>query len=100
MANNLYRIETMVTIEDPKMSGEAMICCDGGMAFVKLHPVRINAKPKTDDSKVPIGRWTWKNLHNDDFRTLVCSNCFSSEGANGLYNYCPSCGAKMRNGVK
>ena len=100
MTNNLYRIENLRTIGSPEINGMVMMSCDGGIAFAKLHPVKINAKPKTDDNKMPHGRWTWNNLHDDDFQTLVCSNCFSSEGASEFYNYCPSCGAKMRNGVK
>lgn len=99
MTDKLYRIETTGIIEDPKMSGDAILYCDGGMAFVKLHPVRINAKPKTDGDKVPNNRWTWKYLHDDDYQTLVCSNCLSAEGAGLFYNYCPCCGVKMSNGV-
>lgn len=101
MANNLYRIETTGTFEDPKMRGNAILYCDDGMAFVKLHPVRINVKPKTNVDKVPNGKWTWNTLHDgDDFQTLVCSNCFSADGASEFYNYCPNCGSKMRSGVK
>lgn len=48
MENNLYRIETTGIIEKPDMNGNAMLYCDGGIAFVKLHPVRISAKPKAD----------------------------------------------------
>lgn len=47
MNNNLYRIETIGTLENPNMNGNAMLYCDNGIAFVKLHPVRINAKPKS-----------------------------------------------------
>ena len=100
MTNNLYRIETMGTIENPKLNGSAMLYCEDGISFVKLHPVKISAKPKVNDNNIPQGRWTWNNLHDDDFQTLVCSNCFSAEGASEFYNYCPNCGAKMRNGVK
>ena len=46
MENNLYRIETTATIEKPNMNGAAMLYCDDGIAFVKLHPVRIKEKLK------------------------------------------------------
>ena len=100
MTDKLYRIETTGTIENPKMNGSAMLYCNDGIAFVKLHPVKLKAKPKRDIPEVATGRWTWNNLHDDDFQTLVCSNCFSSEGASEFYNYCPNCGAQMRNGIK
>lgn len=48
MENNLYRIETTGIIEKPDMNGNAMLYCDGGIAFVNLRPVRISAKPKAD----------------------------------------------------
>lgn len=48
MKNNLYRIETTGTIENPEMNGTAMLYCNSGIAFVKLHPVKLNVKPKSE----------------------------------------------------
>lgn len=66
-----------------------------GVAFVKLHPVKINAKPKHE---ITHGRWVWKQLDTDEFETLVCSNCLSPDGAREVYHYCPNCGAQMDGG--
>jgi hypothetical protein len=96
MQNNLYRIETTGAVEHPKFNGYAMLYCDGGIAFVNLHPVKLTAHPKCE---VQHGCWVWKQLHGDDYETLVCSNCLSPDGAREIYNYCPNCGAKMINGV-
>ena len=95
MTNNLYRIETLATFEYPELNGQAMLHCNNGIAFVKLHPVKLKAQPKRDESGVVHGRWTWTKLNGDCFETLVCSSCLSPDGSRLVYNYCPNCGAKM-----
>lgn len=96
MENNLYKIERTGLDNPPTVDTIGMLMTEYGTSFVKLHPVKLTAKPKNATQ----GRWTWKRLHDDDYETLVCSNCFSADGANEMYNYCPNCGAKMKNGVK
>lgn len=88
--NNLYRIETTCTIEYPTFNGLAMLYCDGGIAFVKLHPVKLNAKPKQNKTSV------WK-LNKDGSAT--CQNCHrTTKNAwdyDSWYRYCPDCGCRM-----
>lgn len=59
MTNNLYRIETTGTIENPKFNGSAMLYCDGGIAFVRLHPVKITAKPKSEKYTIEKAMHYW-----------------------------------------
>ena len=55
----------------------------------------IAMQPTVEAEPVVHGEWIWKP---EDERTeiLTCSVCASDKGANELYNYCPNCGAKMR----
>lgn len=46
MKDTFYRIETTMRMENPELSGSAMITCNGGILFAELHPVRIKAKVK------------------------------------------------------
>lgn len=41
------------------------------------------------------GKWIWKDLYNEGYLILCCSNCLETEGARETYSYCPHCGAKM-----
>ena len=43
------------------------------------------------------GKWVWKDFgdHNG-FLTLCCSECLETCGARENANYCPNCGAYMR----
>lgn len=101
MANNLYRIETICTLENPKINGSAMLYCDGGIVFAKLHPVRINAKPKADDNEVAHGKW--ENITDLGGGNCfgVCSVCKTTQkvqNATALkvgHRYCSWCGTKM-----
>ncbi len=95
MENNLYRIERTAFDNLPTVDVAGMLMTEQGTSFIKLHPVKLTVKPKN----VTQGSWTWKRLHDDDYETLVCSECLKPEGASLYYNYCPSCGKKMNNGV-
>lgn len=44
MVNTLYRIVPTMKVEEPELSGSAMIMCNGGVVFAELHPVKIKAK--------------------------------------------------------
>lgn len=46
MKDTLYRIVPTMTVEEPELSGSAMITCNGGVLFAELHPVKIKAKAK------------------------------------------------------
>lgn len=53
-------------------------------------------KPTADVVEVKHGKWrleTDEEMPNPMFKLVVCSVCNST--ANGTYNYCPNCGAKM-----
>ena len=96
MDNNLYRIERTAFSDLPTVDFAGILMTENGTSFVNIHPVKLTAKPKSERTK---GSWTWMRLHEDDYETLVCSECLHAEGANLFYNYCPSCGAEMNNGV-
>lgn len=53
--------------------------------------------PLEDVAPVVNGRWISKNTNGYDW-TFVCSNCGYIDGYpfNDRYNFCPNCGAKMR----
>lgn len=57
----------------------------------------INAIPPFDVAPVVKGRWVSKNTHGYDW-VFVCSNCGYVDGYpfNDRHNFCPNCGAKMR----
>jgi hypothetical protein len=97
MENNLYRIELIMHNNLPNIDTTGMLMTNDGVAFVKIHPIKINAKPKHE---ITHGCWVWKQLDTDEFETLVCSNCLSPDGARELYHYCPNCGARMDGGNK
>ena len=86
MANNIYRIELLAFLEDPKLNGPAMIYADGGIDYVKLHPVKIKAMPK---NKATHGNWI---VGLDG--SYMCSECgrvFRYE----IGNYCSNCGVRL-----
>ena len=95
MTDKLYRIEITGNIENPNMSGSAMLYCDSGIAFVKLHPVRISAKPKAAHAK-------WEDVQ--DFGGVCfgrCSHChtvqkeISAMALKTSHKFCSWCGAIM-----
>ena len=97
MENNLYRIEVVAWDNLPSIDTMGMLYTNEGIAFVKLHPVKLTVKPKSKDTH---GKWVWKRLYEDDaYQTLVCSECMSADGASDLYKYCPNCGTPMDGGV-
>ena len=57
----------------------------------------INAIPSVDVAPVVHGQWISKNTSGYDW-TFVCSNCGYIDGYpfNDRHNFCPNCGAKMR----
>lgn len=54
----------------------------------------INKASAVDAAEVVHGRWVWKPINKYTSR-LHCSVCDNDYGADGKYNYCPNCGAKM-----
>ena len=65
---------------------------------------RIKAAPAADVAPVVHGRWEaqkyWKyeNKHSIQYRTNRCSLCHCDVSSRLLYNYCPNCGAHMKDG--
>ena len=93
MDNKLYRIETFSTIENPTFNGAAMLYCDGGVAFVKLHPVKLKAVPKNE---VTHGEWILRK-EKDAFGYTCKFECNKCSHINKHRdNYCHNCGADMR----
>ena len=95
MDNKLYRIETFSTIENPTFNGAAMLYCDGGMAFVKLHPVKLKAHT------TPHGQW----VYDHKFEQGRCTHCGYLLYGKVIpimvctgWHYCPNCGAQMNGG--
>ena len=93
MNNQLYRIETFSSIEHPTFNGAAILYCDGGIAFVKLHPVKLTAKPKCEATH---NEWIMRTKQDSFGFTyqFECNKCFHINKYNT--NYCPNCGAKMK----
>ena len=59
----------------------------------------LELTPTVDAVEVVHGRWrleTDEEEPNLMFKLVVCSVC--GKTANGMYNYCPNCGAKMDGG--
>ena len=53
-------------------------------------------KNKADYAEVKHGEWTLETdeeMPNPLFKLVICSVC--KDKANGTYNFCPHCGAKM-----
>ena len=57
----------------------------------------INAIPAVDITPAVNGRWIRKNTNGYDW-TFIFSNCGYIDGYpfNDRHNFCPNCGAKMR----
>lgn len=50
--NKLYRIEVLMRQNLPDIDTCGLLMTNEGYAYVKLHPVKLNAKPKTDAVEV------------------------------------------------
>ena len=86
MENNLYRIELLAHQNLPKFNCTGMLYTNNGFAFVKLHPVTINAKPK---EKKAHGHWI-VGL-DGSYMCSKCSQVFRYE----IGNYCSNCGERL-----
>lgn len=81
MKNTLYRIETAMRLENPELSGSAMITCNGGVVFAELHPVRIKAKGPCElcrrpPEKVGVMQRVAENLQTAYMQSpRYCFNC-------------------------
>ena len=88
--NNLYRIEVIAWDNLPSINTTGMLYTNEGIAFVQLHPVKLNAKPIQNKTSV------WK-LNKDGSAT--CQNCHrTTKNAwdyDSWYRYCPDCGCRM-----
>ena len=94
MENNLYRIEVIAYDNLPKIDTVGMLMTNDGIAFVKLHPVKLKAQPKNE---APHGQWKLeKNPYMRDSWLYRCTACDARCGDNS--RYCPNCGAKMGGG--
>lgn len=97
MENNLYRIEVIAWDNLPNINTTGMLYTNEGMAFVKLHPVKLNVKSKSDTKEVIHSMWT---LNKDGSGT--CQNCHRTTKNVWDYDswmrYCPDCGARMDGG--
>lgn len=90
MDNKLYRIEVVTWDNLPSIDTTGMLYTNEGVAFVKLHPVKINAKPSQNKTSV------WK-LNKDGSAT--CQHCYrtikNAWDYDSWYRYCPDCGCRM-----
>ena len=110
-----YKISVKHAVENPTLNGDAVVIDNGGLSFVKIHPV--------DAVEVVHGRWELTaHEEHSNFRwnvTAECSECHHSKGeiyagffsgfpkdlardvvldcakSVKLDNYCPNCGAEM-----
>ena len=57
----------------------------------------IDAIPATEVKPVGRGKWKWSD---DFFETLVCSECGYDTEDRIKQNFCPNCGADMREAEK
>ena len=55
----------------------------------------LKLEPTVDAVEVVHGRWEWRHT-NEYTQVLTCSVCSRTEGADVHHNYCPNCGADMR----
>ena len=72
----------------------------------KLYKVQMNSKGMPNFSTAvevadrPQGEWIWSPRDTDGTVSGCCSNCSFSHlfigGHTAQYNYCPSCGARMK----
>lgn len=88
MTNNLYRIEVIAHDNLPQIDTAGMLMTNEGIAYVKLHPVRIKPK-KEKEAKLywkadGPGRWT-----------LTCNACDLPATGGEDAKYCSKCGAKF-----
>ena len=94
MENNLYRIEVIAWDNLPDIDTTGMLYTNEGIAFVKLHPVKIKATPKNE---VNHSEWI---LNKDGSGT--CKNCNRTTKNVWDYDswmrYCPDCGSHMDGG--
>lgn len=92
MDNKLYRIEVVAWDNLPDINTTGMLYTDKGVAFVKLHPIKIKAQPKCE-----VVHSSW--ILNDD-GSGTCRNCHRTTlyvwDMDNWLNYCPNCGADMR----
>lgn len=94
MDNKLYRIEVLMHDNLPTIDTMGTLITNEGLAVVKLHPVKLKAKPTVDAVPVVHGRWMWGGWFK---ACSVCGTHVDMEdtlGA-GWWNYCPNCGSKM-----
>ena len=60
----------------------------------------INAVCRAPSADRPQGEWIWSPRDTDGTVSGCCSNCSFSHlfigGHTAQYNYCPSCGARMK----
>lgn len=79
MVNTLYRIVPTMKVEEPELSGSAMIMCNGGVIFAELHPVHIKAKAKEQCEFCAVERYTASlmghNLSGKHVQRRYCSYC-------------------------
>lgn len=86
MDNKLYRIEVIAHNNLPTIDTIGMLMTNEGIAYVKLHPVKLTAKPRRDNSH---GHWI-DGLDG----SCMCSECNKVVRYEIGY-YCPNCGALM-----
>ena len=59
---------------------------------------RLNDVPAADVRKVRRGRWLDCKPNNPDFNGYECSECGAKYQGISPDNYCPNCGADMKEG--
>ncbi len=88
-------IEREAAIAEFSNAGSAFVYGDHCRAIVS----RLNAIPAADVREVKRGKWVFdceRQMHDGwTYRQYHCTECgFQMVG--GIHNYCPNCGAEMR----
>lgn len=101
MENNLYRIERMAFDNLPTVDVAGMLTTEQGLSFIKLHPVKLIAKPKSENCTVEKTMQCWAESYfkgaGDFMRYLVeysktVSSIYVDEMEDILVKFCEQFG--------
>lgn len=101
MDNNLYRIESIRNTKLPKADACGSLLTNEGLAWVKLHPVKLNVKPKSESYTVEKAMHYWMESYikgaGDFMKYLIeysqtVSSIYVDELGNILVKFCEQFG--------
>lgn len=88
---NIREMASVIGFENPAVAIDCAVKC-------------LERVPAADVAPVVHGRWEaqkywkYKNKHSIQYHTNRCSLCHCDVSSRLLYNYCPNCRAKMKDG--